>query len=262
MTNIAYFLLLSVVVSALGQVFLVLKKRPTQKLFFMTRHLSVIQFLCLAGSFLILVYKYAISDFSLLNVATNSHSQLALFYKVAGAWSNHEGSMLLWVFILSLYGVLAGFFTQSSSSAFLTYVLVIQGIIVASFTVFVLFLANPFQLLATPLDEGQGLNPLLHDLSLGFHPPLLYLGYLGSSLIFSFAIAGLWTSKLDRKWAKLLRPWALLSLSFLTLGITIGSWWAYYELGWGGWWFWDPVENASLMPWLVGVALVHALMIQ
>jgi cytochrome c-type biogenesis protein CcmF len=262
MVNLGFGALAAALITSLCGIFYPLMNvnRNPMRAFTYARRFSILQFIFLLSAFLILVYKYAISDFSLLNVALNSHSQLSSFYKIAGAWSNHEGSMLLWILILSLYGVLAGSFTKSTSDSFMALALVIQGIIVVSFIVFVIFLANPFLLLAVPAAEGQGLNPILHDPSLGFHPPLLYFGYLGFSLCFSFAIAGLLIKKIDKEWASCLRPWVLLSWSFLTLGITLGSWWAYYELGWGGYWFWDPVENASMMPWLIGVALIHSLM--
>jgi cytochrome c-type biogenesis protein CcmF len=262
MASLGTFALFGALLMALFQVFPLrsLKKSP-ESAATTARLLTVLQFSFLTLALFTLIYAYAVSNFSLLNVALNSHSKLSPFYKIAGAWSNHEGSMLLWVFILGLYGVLAAYFTNIPSKKFMAGVLMIQSAIVGSFTIFLILMANPFQQVFVPFVEGQGLNPILHDPSLAFHPPLLYFGYIGFSLSFSFAIAGLLAKKIDKEWAKWLRPWVLLSWSFLTLGITLGSWWAYYELGWGGWWFWDPVENASLMPWLIGVALIHSLMV-
>lgn len=263
MASLGNYALMAALISALSQMIFPLQRLKSNPggAYSFAQGLAILQLFFLVISFLSLIYVYASSDFTVLNVALNSHSQLSLFYKIAGAWSNYEGSMLLWVFALGVFGALAVFFSQSTSHSFMTYVLIIQGIIVAGFACFVLFFANPFQTLFLPLEEGKGLNPILHDPSLAFHPPLLYFGYLGFSLCFSFTVAGLLTQKIDQEWAKWVRPWVLLSWSFLTIGITLGSWWAYYELGWGGWWFWDPVENASLMPWLIGVALIHSLMV-
>lgn len=253
--------LIGACVSALFQIFWVSTKlkKNSEKTFCLARFFVNLQFIFLAFSFLVLIYFYASSDFSVLNVYMNSHSQLSWFYKIVGSWSNYEGSMLLWVFILSFYGFLMAHLRTTVDQRFLAVSLTVQGICVLGFALFVLILANPFESLPNPMPEGRGLNPLLHDPSLGFHPPLLYLGYLGFSVAFSSAIAALMTNHLNKEWASWLRPWALASWGLLTLGITLGSWWAYYELGWGGWWFWDPVENASLIPWLLGVALIHAL---
>lgn len=209
-------------------------------------------------AFAALTYAYVVSDFSVLNVASNSHSDKPMLYKISGVWGNHEGSMLLWVLILALYGFAVALFGRNLPPSLRARVLGIQALIAVGFYLFILLTSNPFERLFPPPVNGQGLNPLLQDPGLAFHPPLLYLGYVGFSIAFSFAIAALIEGRVDAAWARWVRPWTLAAWGFLTAGITLGSWWAYYELGWGGWWFWDPVENASFMPWLVGTALLHS----
>ena len=209
-------------------------------------------------AFAALTHAYVISDFSVLNVAENSHTQKPLLYKVTGVWGNHEGSMLLWVLILSVFGSAIAWFGDSLTERFKALVLAVQGSVGVAFLAYILFASNPFQrLLPGPL-EGESLNPLLQDPGLAFHPPMLYAGYVGLSVAFSFAIAALIEGRVDAVWARWVRPWTLAAWTALTLGIAMGSWWAYYELGWGGWWAWDPVENASFVPWLVATALLHS----
>ena len=216
------------------------------------------QLALIAIAFAALTHAYVTSDFSVLNVANNSHSAKPMLYKVSGVWANHEGSMLLWVLILALYGSAVALFGNNLRYTIKVRVLAIQGLIGVGFLAFILFTSNPFIRLTAPPPDGGGLNPLLQDPGLAFHPPLLYLGYVGFSTTFSFAMAALIDGRLDPAWARWVRPWTLAAWGFLTAGIGLGSWWAYYELGWGGWWFWDPVENAAFMPWLAGTALLHS----
>jgi cytochrome c-type biogenesis protein CcmF len=217
-----------------------------------------VQALCVLGAFAALVWSFAVSDFSVSNVAENSHTAKPMLYKISGAWGNHEGSMLLWVSILALFGLAVAEFGTALPPALRARVLAVQGIIGAAFLAFVLFTSNPFLRLDPAPLQGQGLNPILQDPGLAFHPPFLYLGYVGFSMAFSFAVAALIEGRVDPAWARWVRPWTLAAWCALTVGIALGSWWAYYELGWGGWWFWDPVENASFIPWLVGTALLHS----
>ena len=212
----------------------------------------------LALSFAALIWAYVASDFSLLNVASNSHSAKPLIYKISGAWGNHEGSMLLWVLILAVFGAAVAAFGNNLPARLKSNVLAVQGAIGAAFLAFIIATSNPFARLFPAPFEGQGLNPVLQDPALAFHPPLLYAGYVGFSMAFSFAVAALIEGQIGAAWARWVRPWTLVAWMFLTIGIAIGSWWAYYELGWGGWWFWDPVENATFMPWLAGTALLHS----
>src|ERR1700719_1719772 len=216
------------------------------------------QFCFVALSFAALVACYVQSDFSVLTVFENSHSAMPLIYKFTSTWGNHEGSMLLWVLILALFGALVAIFGGNLPDRLRANVLGVQSWIAAAFYLFILLTSNPFLRIADPPLEGRDLNPLLQDLGLAVHPPMLYLGYVGFSITFSFAIAALIDGRVDAAWARWVRPWALLAWTFLTLGIAMGSYWAYYTLGWGGWWFWDPVENASLMPWIAGTALLHS----
>ena len=209
-------------------------------------------------SFLALTWAYVVSDFSLLNVVANSHSSKPLLYKITGVWGNHEGSMLLWVLILALFGAAVAAFGANLPATLRARVLAVQGLIGLGFHAFIVFTSNPFDRLDPAPFDGNDLNPILQDPGLAFHPPLLYLGYVGLSVSFSFAVAALIEGRVDAAWARWVRPWTLAAWCFLTLGIALGSWWAYYELGWGGFWFWDPVENASLMPWLLGTALLHS----
>ncbi|WP_319771947.1 heme lyase CcmF/NrfE family subunit [Breoghania sp.] len=219
------------------------------------------QFLMVALSFAALTVAYLQSDFSVLNVWQNSHSDKPLIYKISGVWGNHEGSMLLWVLILSLFGALVALFGRTMPATLKANVLGVQGWISLAFLAFILFTSNPFLRIDTPPLQGQDLNPLLQDVGLAIHPPLLYLGYVGFSITFSFAAAALLEGRIDAAWARWVRPWILIAWIFLTLGIAMGSYWAYYELGWGGFWFWDPVENASFMPWLAGTALLHSALV-
>ena len=213
---------------------------------------------CIAFSFLALTSAYLNSDFSVLNVVQNSHSAKPLIYKISGVWGNHEGSMLLWVLILALFGGVVALSRNSGPMRLQANTLAVQAAITIAFLLFILTTSNPFtRVVPTPMD-GQDLNPLLQDPGLAIHPPLLYIGYVGFSISFAFACAALIDGRIDAVWARIVRPWTLGAWAFLTLGIAMGSYWAYYELGWGGWWFWDPVENASLMPWLAGTALVHS----
>jgi len=216
------------------------------------------QFGLLLIAFLGLMVAYVTSDFSLLNVVENSHSAKPLLYKISGVWGNHEGSMLLWVLILALFGCAVAVFGRNLPPDLKANVLGVQGSISVAFLFFIITTSNPFTRIDPAPFEGRGLNPILQDPALSFHPPFLYAGYVGFSMAFSFAIAALITGRIDPAWARWVRPWTLAAWMFLTLGIAMGSWWAYYELGWGGWWFWDPVENASFMPWLAGTALLHS----
>jgi cytochrome c-type biogenesis protein CcmF len=219
---------------------------------------AVMQFLLIGLSFAALTYAYVTSDFSVVNVFENSHSLKPMIYKISGVWGNHEGSMLLWVLILALFGATVALFSRGMPDDLRALVLAVQSWIAAAFLLFVLLTSNPFaRLNPAPLD-GRDLNPLLQDPGLAIHPPLLYIGYVGLSITFSFAAAALISGRIDAAWARYIRPWTLGAWIFLTLGIAMGSYWAYYTLGWGGFWFWDPVENASLMPWLAATALLHS----
>ena len=216
------------------------------------------QFALVALAFVALAHAYVTSDFSLATVAENSHSSKPLLYKNTGVWSNHEGSMVLWVLILTLFGAAVAWFGTGLPPDLRARVLAVQGMIGAGFFAFILFTSNPFlRLEPAPLD-GRGMNPILQDLGLAIHPPFLYLGYVGFSVSFCFAVAALIEGRVDAAWARWVRPWTLAAWCALTVGIALGSWWAYYTLGWGGWWYWDPVENASFMPWLLGTALLHS----
>jgi cytochrome c-type biogenesis protein CcmF len=219
---------------------------------------SYLQLLFVALAFASLTNAYINSDFSVLNVAENSHSAKPLLYKISGVWGNHEGSMVLWVLILALFGASVAAFGEHLPESLKARVLGIQGAISVAFLAFILWSSNPFLRLPNPPIEGNGLNPILQDPALAFHPPFLYAGYVGLSISFSFSVAALLEGKVDAAWARWVRPWTLLSWALLTVGIAMGSWWAYYELGWGGFWFWDPVENASFMPWLIATALLHS----
>lgn len=216
------------------------------------------QFLLIGAAFAALMHAFVTSDFSLRLVYLNSHSAKPLLYKISGVWGNHEGSMLLWVLILALFGAMAAWFGNNIPPSLRARVIAVQGSIGAAFLAFILFTSNPFLRMAVPPFDGQDLNPLLQDPGLAFHPPFLYLGYVGLSICFSFAVAALIEGRVDAAWGRWVRPWTLAAWIFLTIGIALGSWWAYYELGWGGFWFWDPVENASFMPWLFAAALLHS----
>ncbi len=220
--------------------------------------MAITQFLLTGFAFVMLTVAFVTSDFSVALVAHNSHSLKPMLYKVSGVWGNHEGSMLLWILILTLYGALVAWFGGNLPDRLKARVLSVQAMISVAFLAFLIFTSNPFERLAVPPIDGNDLNPLLQDPGLAFHPPFLYLGYVGLSMSFSFAIAALIEGRVDAAWARWVRPWTLLAWVNLTIGIALGSWWAYYELGWGGWWFWDPVENASFMPWLISAALLHS----
>lgn len=217
-------------------------------------------FFSLTIAFAALFYLFAVNDFSVQYVVNNSNSSLPIYYRLSAVWGSHEGSLLLWIWLLTLWGAAVALFSKHLPQEAVARVLGIMGIISIGFLLFVLFTSNPFTRTFPdfPVD-GRELNPMLQDVGLIFHPPLLYMGYVGFSVAFAFAIASLMTGKLDSAWARWSRPWTIAAWVFLTLGIVLGSWWAYYELGWGGWWFWDPVENSSLMPWLAGTALIHSL---
>ena len=220
-----------------------------------------LQFFFILVAFFTLMFAYVVSDFSLLNVYQNSHSAKPLLYKITGVWGNHEGSMLLWVLVLVFFGFLISKFDKRLDLQYKTLTLSFQSLITFIFLLFILLTSNPFIIILPVPINGEDLNPLLQDPGLAFHPPTLYIGYVGLSIVFSFTLARFYKGNFDSTWAKLIKPWVLLSWSFLTLGISLGSWWAYYELGWGGFWFWDPVENASLMPWLCATALLHSTLV-
>jgi cytochrome c-type biogenesis protein CcmF len=219
---------------------------------------AVALFLLVGLAFGALIYCHVVSDFSVLNVFQNSHTDKPLLYKISGVWGNHEGSLLLWIAILALFSLAVALTGGNIPPQLRARALAVQAMVTVGFLLFILFTSNPFERLSPAPLNGQGLNPLLQDPGLAFHPPMLYLGYVGFSMAFSFAIAALIEGRVDAAWARWVRPWTLAAWTFLTLGIALGSWWAYYELGWGGWWYWDPVENASFMPWLVGTALLHS----
>jgi len=217
------------------------------------------QFLCVAAAYACLTYAFVTKDFSVAYVADNDHSQLPLIYRITAVWGAHEGSLLLWVLILSGWTLAVSIFNRRLPLDLSALVLSVLGMISSGFYLFILLTSNPFIRQVPAPAEGRDLNPILQDPGLAIHPPMLYMGYVGFSVAFSFAIAALITGRLDAAWARWTRPWTTAAWMFLTLGITLGSWWAYKELGWGGWWFWDPVENASFMPWLAGTALIHSL---
>ncbi|MBE0581812.1 heme lyase CcmF/NrfE family subunit [Devosia sp.] len=222
---------------------------------------AVLQFILVAVAFAALIQAFVTSDFSLLLAASHSHSLKPLIFKISGVWGNHEGSMVLWISILVAFGAMVATFGRRLPSDLLALVLATQSLLTAAFAGFTIFTSNPFARLIPAPIEGNDLNPVLQDIGLAIHPPLLYAGYVGFSICFSFAVAALVSGRIDQAWARWVRPWAMLSWTFLTLGIAMGSYWAYYELGWGGWWFWDPVENASFMPWLAGTALLHSALV-
>lgn len=216
------------------------------------------QVILVGFSFAILTWAFVVSDFSVQLVYLNSHTDKPLLYKISGVWGNHEGSMLLWVLILALFGASAAWFGRDLPERLRARVLAVQAAVSVAFYTFILFTSNPFLRLEFAPLNGRDLNPLLQDPGLAFHPPFLYLGYVGLSMTFSFAVAALIEGRVDAAWGRWVRPWTLAAWVFLTIGIALGSWWAYYELGWGGFWFWDPVENASFMPWLIAAALLHS----
>ncbi|QWE26349.1 heme lyase CcmF/NrfE family subunit [Polynucleobacter sp. AP-Ainpum-60-G11] len=216
-------------------------------------------FLLLAMAFVILAWSFYTNDFSVLYVAEHSNSQMPVIYRLGAVWGGHEGSLLLWIFLLSTWTFLVAQLSKSLDEFMVARVIGVLGLVITGLLLFVLLTSNPFERLLPAAQDGRSLNPLLQDPGLVFHPPMLYMGYVGFSVAFAFAIASLLSGRLDAAWARWSRPWTTAAWVFLTLGIALGSWWAYYELGWGGWWFWDPVENASFIPWLVGTALLHSL---
>jgi len=217
------------------------------------------QFVFVAIAFGCLAWSFYSNDFSVLNVATNSNSQLPTHYRIAATWGSHEGSLLLWVLMLTIWMLAVTVFSRSLPDDMVARILGVMGLVSVGFLSFLLFTSNPFERLLPPAPDGRDLNPLLQDPGMVFHPPILYMGYVGFSVAFAFALSALLDGRLDASWARWSRPWTTAAWIFLTLGIALGSFWAYYELGWGGWWFWDPVENASFMPWLIGTALIHSL---
>ena len=222
---------------------------------------AIVQALFCVVAFALLAHAFMISDFSIKLVTTNSHTSKPMIYKFSGTWGNHEGSMLLWVMVMALFGAAMVWFGKTLPSGLRARAIAIQGLVTAGFLSFLIFTSNPFERLLPIPENGIGLNPLLQDPGLALHPPFLYLGYVGFSVAFSFAVAALIEGRVDAMWARWIRPWVLMAWSFLTIGIVLGSVWAYYELGWGGWWFWDPVENVSFMPWLAGTALLHSTLV-
>ena len=259
-TELGHFSLVLALFVALVQATVPLVGASRRHLGWMTvgRSCALIGFGLTALAMLALMHAYVTSDFSVINVAENSHTDKPLLYKITGVWGNHEGSMLLWVFMLSLCSAAVALFSDNLPPALRARVLAVQGMIAVGFLLFILLTSNPFLRMIPPAPNGRGLNPVLQDPGLAFHPPFLYLGYVGFSVAFAFAVAALIEGRVDAAWARWVRPWTLASWCALTVGIAMGSWWAYYTLGWGGWWFWDPVENASFMPWLVGTALIHS----
>ena len=262
-TEIGHFALILALVVALLQMILPLVGtiRNDNVLMSVAKPAAILQFGLLVLAFLSLMYAFVTSDFSVEVVWKNSHSAKPLIYKISGVWGNHEGSMVLWVLILALFGALVALFGRNLPPSLKANALAVQGSISVAFLIFILATSNPFARLITVPIDGRGLNPILQDPALAFHPPFLYAGYVGFSMAFSFAIAALIEGRIDAAWARWVRPWTLVAWMCLTLGISMGSWWAYYELGWGGWWFWDPVENASFMPWLAGTALLHSALV-
>ena len=238
--------------------FLAVRDNGTSELAKLIRPAAIAQRMLVAFSFAMLVWLFAITDLSVKLVVSNSHSMKPLIFKLSGTWGNHEGSMLLWVMVMGFAGALIALVERRLPERTMNATLAAQGVVSLGFYAFLLLSSNPFERLPTPAAEGMGLNPLLQDIGLAFHPPTLYLGYVGLSVAFSFAVGALLTRQVTPEFARAMRPWVLGAWVWLTVGITAGSYWAYYELGWGGWWFWDPVENASLMPWLAATALLHS----
>ncbi|MFZ2301086.1 MAG: heme lyase CcmF/NrfE family subunit [Gallionella sp.] len=246
-------------VACLGTLPIIGAARNSAVLMGTARTLAYGQFVFISIAFFCLTYAFVANDFSVLYVAQHSNSQLPVAYRVAAVWGGHEGSLLLWVFILSAWVLAVAVFSKHLPEEMVARVLGVMGLVAVGFLLFMLFTSNPFDRLMPAAADGRDLNPLLQDPGLVIHPPMLYMGYVGYSVAFAFSIAALLGGKLDATWARWSRPWTTVAWVFMTAGIAIGSWWAYYELGWGGWWFWDPVENASFMPWLVGTALMHSL---
>jgi cytochrome c-type biogenesis protein CcmF len=254
-----YALILALFVAAIqATVPLIGAQRRNAAMMALSGPAAAAQMLLIGIAFAALMHAYVTSDFSVANVAQNSHTDKPMLYKVSGVWGNHEGSLLLWITILAAFGMAVSVFGRNLPPGLRARALAVQAMITVGFILFILFTSNPFARLNPAPLNGNGLNPMLQDPGLAFHPPFLYLGYVGFSMAFSFAIAALIEGRVDAAWARWVRPWTLVAWVFLTCGIVLGSWWAYYTLGWGGWWYWDPVENASFMPWLVGTALLHS----
>ncbi len=256
--NLALALALAVAVLQ-GLLPLVGAQRGDAQWIAMARPLAWVQFLLIATAYAVLTHAFLTDDFSVLYAAQNSNSMLPLIYKISAVWGGHEGSLLLWALFLSLWGVFVAVFSKSLPRVLVARTLAVMGLVAVGFLLFMLLTSNPFDRLFPAALDGRDLNPLLQDPGLVIHPPMLYLGYVGFSVPFALVVAALIGGQLDATWARWSRPWSTIAWVFLTLGIAIGSWWAYAELGWGGWWFWDPVENASFMPWLLGTALIHSL---
>ena len=225
----------------------------------LARPAAHIQVLLVGISYVVLTHAFLVHDFSVAYVANTSNLSLPLIYRISGVWGSHEGSLLLWMLVLAIWAAAVAVFSREMPLQMIARVLSVMGMISVGFLLFILLTSNPFDRLLPAPGNGQSLNPLLQDFGLAVHPPMLYMGYVGFSVAFAFAIAALISGRLDMAWVRWMRPWTNIAWIFLTLGIALGSWWAYYELGWGGWWFWDPVENSSFMPWLVGTALIHSL---
>src|SRR5690554_5312058 len=259
--ELGHFALILALVVALAQGILPLIGAMRGNVGWMTLGVSAAraQFVLLLLSYIALSYAFYVNDFSLVYVAENSNTALPWYYRLSAVWGAHEGSLLLWVLILAGWGMAVSYSTRALPMVFSARVMAVMGLVSVGFLLFMLLTSNPFDRLFPAAAEGRDLNPLLQDFGLIVHPPMLYMGYVGFSVAFSFAIAALLGGNLDATWARWSRPWTIVAWAFLGLGIVLGSWWAYYELGWGGWWFWDPVENASFMPWLVGTALIHSL---
>ncbi len=258
--ELGHFALALALVLAFAQAFLPLigAEQRNARMMAVASPLAIGQTLAIAASFGCLMYVYVINDTTVLNVVQNSHSAKPLLYKITGTWGNHEGSLILWVLILALCGLAVAAFGRDLPSALKARVIGVLGLVSVGFLLFIIKTSNPFERMWPPPPDGQGLNPILQDIGLAMHPPLLYMGYVGYAVTFAFAVAALIEGRVDAAWGRWVRPWSLAAWAFLTLGIALGSWWAYYELGWGGYWFWDPVENASLLPWLIGTALLHS----
>jgi cytochrome c-type biogenesis protein CcmF len=256
-----FALILGFAIASASAIFGLWGWQRSERIALVLRQGAVLQFLLVAAAFAALIQAFVVSDFSLSLAWQHSHSTQPLLFKITSVWGNHEGSMVLWVLILVAMGAAIATFGSRLPRDLLALVLAVQSLLGAAFIGFTLFTSNPFARLSPAPFEGQELNPILQDIGLAIHPPLLYAGYVGFSVCFTFAIAALISGRIDAAWARWVRPWTLVSWTFLTLGIAMGSYWAYYELGWGGWWFWDPVENASFMPWLAGTALLHSALV-
>jgi cytochrome c-type biogenesis protein CcmF len=261
--ELGHFALLLALMTSIVQASLPLygAHRQDRGLMSLASYCGVVSFMLVAFSFIALAQAFVADDFSVKLVATGSQIAKPLIYKITGVWANHEGSMLLWVLILVVFAALIAIFGVNLPAPLKARVLAIQGMIATAFLAFLVFTSNPFERLLNPPLDGTGMNPILQDPGLAIHPPCLYMGYVGFSVAFSFAVAALVEGKVDAAWARWVRPWVLIAWCFLTMGITLGSFWAYYILGWGGWWFWDPVENVSFMPWLAGTALLHSALV-